>query len=143
MELTFMETEYEMTTENERDYWSGPGHISFKVLSHTPQSFIPYEIEVIDYSGCLGGLNESLGFDYAINEGILYIDQPLRIGMTYHLHDVTVIFSRGDGWITDDNVDYYVGSITTEWHLFQWLYAWWWHFFGHRIRNWIYKRGLK
>lgn len=127
---------YQPTEEDEKDYWSGEGHLIFRVVSYDPNcSFEPYEIDWLDYSGCVGGLDETLGIQYAINEGILDLPK-LKIGHTYHVHGITVVWTRGDGWEIDDDVDYYVEDVTSYIVLHEWLYAWWWHLVGHRIRNW-------
>ena len=41
----------------------------------------------LDYSGCVGGLNETLGIQYSLNEGILDVD--LKLGYTYELQGIT------------------------------------------------------
>lgn len=132
--LTFIQEE--PTEEDIRDYWSGEGHLSFRVLSYDPSAhpWSRYEIEVLDYSGCVGGLDEQLGIDYAVNEGILDVGK-LHIGCTYDVRGITVVWSRGDGWTTDDDVDYYVESVTQYAVLHQLIAAWWWHLIGWRIRN--------
>jgi len=131
---------YQPTEEEERDYWSGEGHLIFRVFSHTKgKGYIPYEIEVEDYSGCVGGLDETLGVEYAVNEGILDVGK-LHIGCTYEVKGITVLWTRGDGWTTDDDVDYYIESVTRYAVLHQLIYAWWWHLVGHRIRNWKHAR---
>ena len=134
--LTDAEEMYQPTEEEERDYWSGKGHLVFKVRSYDPTSFLPFEIECEDYSGCVGGLDETLGIEYAINEGILDVG-PLHIGFTYEVSGITVVWTRGDGWTTDDDVDYYVeGGVIKYAPLRDLISAWWWHLIGHRIRNW-------
>ena len=135
--LTALEDElYHPTPEEERDYWAGEGHLVFHVVSYDPSAtYCPYEIDYDDYSGCVGGLQESLGLDYAINEGILDVGK-LQIGMTYEVRGITVHFTRGDGWMTDDDADYYVESVTKILYPTRFIKAWWWHLIGHRIRNW-------
>lgn len=127
---------YHPTEEEERDYWSGEGHLEFTVISHTKgKGYIPFEIDYHDYSGCVGGLDETLGIEYAVNEGILDVGK-LRLGVTYIVHGITVQWTRGDGWTTDDDVDYYVeGEIYKRIYLSRWLSAWWWHLIGWRLRN--------
>lgn len=127
---------YQLTEEDEKDYWSGEGHLVFRVLSYDPSAFPSsrYEIEVLDYSGCVSGLDEQISIDYAINDGILDVGK-LTIGCTYEVHGITVVWTRGDGWTTDDDVDYYIKSVTRYAVLHQFIYAWWWHLVGWRIRN--------
>lgn len=140
--LNYAEEMYRPTEEEERDYWSGEGHLTFKILSYDPTAYAwsRYEIEVLDYSGCLGGLDETLGIDYAINEGILDVG-PLHIGFTYEVDKITVVWTTGDGWTTDDDVDYYVeGNVIKYAPLRDLISAWWWHLIGHRIRNWKHAR---
>jgi hypothetical protein len=127
---------YRPTEEEERDYWAGEGHLTFHVVSYDPTStYCPYEIDWDDYSGCVGGLDETLGIEYAVNEGILDVGK-LHIGMTYEVQGITAHFTRGDGWTTDDDVDYYVESVTKVIYPHRLLKAWWWGLIGHRIRNW-------
>lgn len=125
------------TEEDEKHYWSGEGHLIFTVISYDPDAnpWSRYEIDYEDYSGCVGGLDETLGIQYALNEGILDVGE-LKLGWTYEVHGITVVWTRGDGWTTDDDVDYYVeGEIRKRIHLSRWLSAWWWHLIGWRIRN--------
>lgn len=127
---------YHPTPEEEREYWAGEGHLVFHVVSYDPNlKYCPYEIECISYSGCVGGLDEILGLNYAINEGILDVGK-LQIGMTYEVNGITVIFTRGDGWTTDDDTAYYIESVTKIIYPIRFIKAWWWELLGHRIRNW-------
>ena len=120
----------------EKDHWVGEGFLKFKVISYDKSSsYMPYEIEIIEYSGCLGGLEETMGIEYAVNEGILDVGN-LHIGCTYLVQGVSADFTRGDGWTTDDDVEYSVESVTQYVTLHEFMSAWWWHLIGHRIRNW-------
>ena len=142
MELRIVEPidDFQPSDEDLKDHWCGEGHLVFKVLSYDPStSFCPYEIDCQDYTGCVGGLDETLGIEYAVNEGILDCGK-LRIGLTYTLTGITVHRTRGDGWTTDDDEEYEVEDVTTEVYLRDWLSAWWWHLVGHRIRNWRHKK---
>ena len=125
----------DFTWEDEKEYWSGKGHLVFRTVSCDPADRFPsWEIEVEEYSGCIGGLHESVGITYAINQHIL--DGPkLRLGWTYIYKDITVTFTRGDGWTTDDDADYYVGSYEEVFKLGPWLSAWWWHLVGWRFKK--------
>ena len=128
----------------QKDHWSGLGHIEFFVIQNTPDDF---EIDVIDYSGCVGGAHETLGVDYLIKDMWCLHEDPdliLREGVYYIIHDVTVTWTRGDGWTTDDDVDYDYKSITHHTNL--WLYMShkakmiWWRRVGWRIAQWRQKR---
>lgn len=133
--LSFIQEE--PSEEDIRDYWSGEGHLIFTVISYDPDAYAwsKYEIDWEDYSGCVGGLDETLGIQYALNEGILDVGK-LKLGWTYEVNGITVVWTRGDGWTTDDDVDYYVeGEIYKRIYLSRWLSAWWWHLIGWRIRN--------
>lgn len=114
---------YAPSEEDERDFWCGTGHIEFRVIQNCPDIF---EIEVLDYSGCAGGLNEGCGIDWWLTSEICLQEDPgitLREGCTYTIHDLTVQFTRGDGWTTDDDAEYEFDDITMNWELFPYL----WH----------------
>lgn len=139
VELTTIPDEWEPSEEDLKDYWVGKGHLEFRVLSYDKTAtYKPYEIEYLDYSGCVGGLDECLGIEYSVNEGILNTGK-LHIGCTYRLDGITAHFTRGDGWTTDDDVEYYVESVTQYAVLHQLIYAWWWHLIGWRIRQWLHR----
>lgn len=128
--------EFEPSDADIRDHWAGEGTLTFHVLSYDKNSkYLPYEIEWEDYDGCVGGLEETLGIEYSINEGILDVG-PLKIGMTYFVEGITAHFTRGDGWTTDDDVEYNIKSVKQSITLHRWIYAWWWHLVGWRIRQW-------
>ena len=129
----------EPSEEDDQDYWNGEGELSFRVLSYSKGTVYPWEIEYTDYTGCVGGLIETVGIEYAINEGMLIDQDKLRVGYSYTLHGVTVIWTRGDGWTTDDDVDYYVESVTTHFELIPWIKAQWWQHFGWKLREWMNK----
>jgi len=128
---------YKPSEEDIPNHWNGEGTLEFRVLSYDKTSkYCPYEIEYLDYCGCVGGLDETLGIEHSINEGILDVGK-LHIGWTYKIHGITVHWTHGDGWTTDDDVDYYIeGDIYKSIVLTDWITAWWWHLIGHRIRNW-------
>lgn len=126
--------------ESQRDHWNGKGHIEFFVIQNSGDTF---EIEVEDYSGCAGGMHESVGIDYYIKDCWCLNEDPenpLREGVYYTLHDLTVTWTRGDGWTTDDDVEYDFGAMTH--HTTLWLYLShkvkmiWWRKVGWRIAQW-------
>lgn len=130
---------YEPSDEELREHWSGEGYLEFTVISHTKgKGYIPFEIDYHDYSGCVGGLDETLGIEYAVNEGILDVGK-LHLGVTYVVRGITVDWTRGDGWEIDDDVDYYVESVSKEVYPHRFISAWWWHLIGWRIRQWRQK----
>lgn len=103
---------YTPTQEEEQDFWVGTGYVTFFVHQNAPDIF---EIEVEEYTGCLGGLDETIGIEFALKEGYLGVDlSELSEGVTYTLHDVEVSFTRGDGWLTDDDSEYYGGELTRD-----------------------------
>jgi hypothetical protein len=100
--------------EDQRQYWNGDGHIEFFVIQNHGDTF---EVEVLDYSGCAGGLSETLGIEYVITDMWCLNKDPeyiFREGVTYTIHDLSVTWTRGDGWNTDDDVDYDFGKITSH-----------------------------
>lgn len=130
--------EYEPNEEDERHYWNGEGFITFFVQQNIPKDKI-FEFEVDDYDGCAGGANETVGFDYLLTE-MLDIDiKNLKEGHTYTIEKLTVVWTRGDGYCTDDDVDYYFESLKDEieWSRFikQKLHNLWWQNIGWRLRK--------
>ena len=134
--MTELEDIYDtLSDEDLKDHWNGEGHLIFHVLSHDKnRNFEPFEIEWDDYSGCVGGLNDTLGIEHAVNEGILDVGK-LRIGMTYEIQGISVYWTRGDGWTTDDDVEYEIESVNQIFYLHRFIKAWWWHLIGWRIRK--------
>lgn len=135
-EMKPLEEEYD--AEWEKEYWNAPGHIEFYVIQNIPKLEL-FEIEVLDYSGCAGGLSEGMGIDYAIKN---YWDlcPELREGVTYTLHNITVEWFRGDGWEIDDDVEYDFDEITHDTtlkrYLSQKIKNIIWRHIGCHIRNW-------
>jgi hypothetical protein len=125
------------SAEDLRNHWNGPGHLEFYVSANRPDVF---EFDVEDYSGCAGGAHETVGWDYLI-EDMLGIDRAeLREGWTYTVENLTVVWSRGDGWEIDDDVDYYHDGLTASREWKRWLRqkvvnAWWFNI-GWRIAVW-------
>lgn len=131
----------EPTEEEEREYWAGEGTLTFTVLTNRPNDGV-LEVEVEDYTGCLGGFDEGIGIEWGLGEGYLGIDrEDLKEGYKYYLSEITVSFTRGDGWMTDDDSEYYVESVRAErLPLFSYLkliiHNAWWFNFGWKIRQW-------
>lgn len=143
-ELEPLVDEFIPTEEEERDFWNGEGHIEFFVIQNTEEDF---EIEVLDYSGCAGGLDEGMGIDYWIKEVEgLHRDPTVRLreGRTYCINGLTVTWTRGDGWEIDDDAEYEFESLTENWSLDVWLphkiKMIWWRLIGWRINRW--KQGV-
>lgn len=121
------------------DFWSAPGHIEFFVVQNAKDVF---EIEVIDYSGCAYGLQDTLGIEYYITD-CWYLQEdpstPLREGVTYTLHDLTVTWTRGDGWTTDDDVEYDFSKMTSHATAFGYLShklkMIWWRAIGSKLQR--------
>lgn len=122
--------------EDERDFWNGEGSITFFVEQNIDDIF---EIEVLDYTGCVGGLQDTIGIEFYIEE-YWGLRPELKEGVTYTLGGVNVEWTRGDGWTTDDDVEYYFDSITAHWVLWTRaktiLYNLWWQNIGWKIRQW-------
>jgi len=100
--------------EDERDFWSGKGHIEFFVIQNVSRTF---EIEIMDYSGCAGGMQDIAGIEYYITDVWCLQDDPeipLREGVTYTLHDLTVTWARRYGWTTEDDVEYDFSHMTSH-----------------------------
>lgn len=138
-EITGMGADYAPTDEEDRDFWSGEGHLSFTVTANRHDVF---EIDTLEYSGCVGGFDEGLGLEFGLREGHLGVDpSELKEGYTYHFDGITVSHTCGDGWTTDDDAEYYVGNVTSErLPIRQFvpllLRNWWWFSFGWKIREW-------
>ena len=132
-DIEFKSVDYGPSEEEERDFWAGEGHLVFLVTSNRKDEDLDvFEIEIEEYSGCLGGFNEGMGIEWGLKEGYLGIDRSeLHEGYVYELLEVSVSFTRGDGWTTDDDSEYYVGDlIARRLPLFQYLKlkinnAWW------------------
>lgn len=127
--------------EAERNHWNGIGSLTIFVTLVIPEEDI-FEYEVINWSGCIGGAHETLGIDYLLTD-IWCVDKdlayPLKEGFEYTFHDITVSWTRGDGWTTDDDVDYYLGPISYRFKLIPWFHtkvsAIWWKTIGWRLKK--------
>ena len=129
---------YQPSPEDEHHFWNGEGFITFYVVQNIIKDDI-FEIEVEDYDGCAGGAHETVGFDYLIKEMLGINIADLKEGHTYTIEKLTVVWTRGDGWTIDDDVDYYFENLKDEiqWFRFlkQKLTNLWWQNFGWRIAD--------
>lgn len=108
-----------------------PGTLEFFVQQNAPDVF---EIDVLDYDGCMYWAQEGMGFEYWVEYYIGKAD--LREGVTYLVTEAEVTFYRGDGWTTDDDEDWDF-QLT---HRVRWatyiktkLRNLWWRSVGYRI----------
>lgn len=148
-EMVSIDHDWQPSEEEERDFWNGEGSLIFTVISNRPASHPHddvFEIEIEEYTGCVGGFNEGVGIEWGLKEGYLGIDRSeLKEGYQYYAGEITVSWTRGDGWTTDDDSDYYVGDFYgNRLPLVQYLKlkitnAWWFNI-GWRIRQWQQKR---
>jgi hypothetical protein len=134
--FTVMDDLYEPTPEEEAEYWNGKGFITFYVIQNTPDVF---EIEIEDWAGCAGGLDETMGIAWCIEHWwCLQKEETLKEGVSYTLHGLTSHWTRGDGWEIDDDVKYDFEEMTSSWKLTtrirQKLSNWWWRSIGWRLR---------
>lgn len=134
--------QYEPSAEDLREYWNGKGHIQFFVSQNATGVF---EMEYEDYSGCAGGMQETVGIDYYIQHVWRLHKDPtfkLREGVSYTIHGLTVTWTRGDGWELDDDVEYDFESITVTGTTTVWGYLThkvkmiWWRQVQCRIKEW-------
>lgn len=127
---------YHPTPEEEKDYWSGIGMIKFFVQQNIKGVF---EIEIEEATGCAGGAGEQIGLEYLIEHELGINIAQLKEGHTYTIQELSVVWTRGDGWMTDDDVDYYFESIKDEieWFRFlkQKLSNLWWQHIGWRLHK--------
>lgn len=134
---------WQPSPEEERDHWNGRGGIVFRVDQNIKDCF---EMEVLDYWGCVGGMEETIGVQYYI-EDIWGLTPELKEGVTYTIKGVTVDWIRGDGWEIDDDVEYDFEEIIPEWKFWPrmktMIYNLWWQNIGWRIRTWRMKRQIK
>lgn len=137
-EINIFEDLFEPSPEDERHHWNGEGFIKFYVQQNIPKNDI-FEFEVEDYDGCAGGAHETVGFDYLIKEMLGLDIAELKEGHTYTIEKLSVEWTRGDGWTTDDDVDYYFESLKDEieWFRFikQRIINLWWQNIGWRFRK--------
>ena len=140
-ELTEFEDIYEPTDENVADHWSGKGYIIFFVQQNIDNVF---EIEIEEYTGCAGGASETVGLEWLIHHELGIDRDKLKEGYTYTIQGLTAHFTRGDGWTTDDDVEYDYEVLTHKIQWFRYLKQkainLWWQNIGWRIREWRNKK---
>lgn len=135
-----------MSPEDEKDYYSGVGELEiFVSMNYKPGTKDEvFEFEVIDYSGCVGYMQECVGIDYWLKD-MICVYKGLDAGVTYVFKGITAHFTRGDGYTTDDDVEWYFDGMEERWNLWVWLKTWiknmWWLHVGWHIRAWRHRRG--
>lgn len=133
------ESEKSWTQEDEANYWNGVGTLKILVTLNIPSEEI-FEFDILEATGCLCGADEIIGIDYLLKEiwGVQSYKYPFKEGMIYTFHNVSVTWTKGDGFTTDDDVDYYFGPLTYTWRPWTWFKTWisakWWKHIGWRIR---------
>lgn len=142
-ELMFLDDLLEVdhpTPEEEKQFWNGIGSLTIFVTLVIPKSEV-FEYEIIDYGGCVQGAQDTLGIDYLLSDiwDVWHdLTYPLKEGFEYTFHDITIAWTRGDGWTTDDDVDYYMGPISYRFSFFPWLktkvQTLWWKNIGWRLK---------
>jgi hypothetical protein len=136
IDFTDVEDTHAWDAEDEKHYWSGTGFVEFLVLQNDDDNF---EIEEIDYDGCVNGMNESIGLEYQIQH-IWCIQEDFKEGYVYTLHDVTVTWIRGEWGISDDDVEYDFAKMTCKrLPLIQYLKLKisniWWRSYGWKLKR--------
>ena len=139
-EMTPVADPFAMTQEEEADYWNGIGKLEIFITLVIPEDNI-FEFEVLEMTGCVQGIEESIGIEYLLRD-IWCVNRsreyPLREGFFYTFHNVSAYWTRGDGYTTDDDVDYYFGALTYEWKFWPWfktkIAATWWKHIGWRFK---------
>ena len=65
--------------------------------------------------------------------------KDLKEGHTYTIEKLTVTWIRGDGWMTDDDVEYEYETLKDEIQLFRFikqkLINYWWQHIGWKLRK--------
>lgn len=134
--LLEFDTEFEMSEEDEKGYWSGPGYIIFFVQQNIDNVF---EIEIDEYTGCAGGADETIGLEWLIHHELIIDRDQLKEGHTYTIEGLNVVWTRGDGWMTDDDVDYYYAALHDKIEPWRWFKQkvtnLWWQNIGWRLRK--------
>lgn len=135
----------EPTEEDEQNHWSGDGFITFFVQQNIDDGPYPlFDIEIEEYTGCAGGASETIGLYWLIHHELGIDKAKLKEGLTYTIHGLTAHFIRGDGWMTENDIEYTFETITykIEWFRFlkQKMINLWWQNIGWRIKKWQHNR---
>ncbi len=101
------EDAHHMTSEEEKDYYSGVGKLVIFIIQNTKDNF---EFDVLESSGCARWLCEGLGADYALTEEWFGSLAWYKEGTTCAIEDISVNYIRGDGWATDDDEEWDYGA---------------------------------
>lgn len=109
--ITAVETD---PKEEECSYpsYKDPGRIL--VVSHGPAPPYPsgqpnvyrFSTEVLGHDGCAFWIQEGEGFDYWLDQ----VDE-MEVPGTYVIEGIIGHYMRGDGWTTDDDVDWEIGVV--------------------------------
>lgn len=132
------ESEESWSQEEEANYWSGIGTLKILVTLNIPSEKI-FEFDILEATGCLYGADEAIGIDYLLKEmwGVQSYKYPFKEGIIYTFHHVTVSWTKGDGYTTDDDVEYSHGTVTKTWKPWTWfktkMNAIWWKTIGWRL----------
>lgn len=110
---------------SEEDDWEPPSHKERgSMLVHVgpveiSDNFASRDYEVIDHDGCTFWIQEGVGFDYWLDQ----LDWPERGGYFY-ISDISVTYTRGDGYTTDDDEAWDhppPRRVYWWWRLWQWM----------------------
>lgn len=85
-----------------------PGRILFQVLGQCPTCAYRNDYEVLDYDGdsAVFWMSEGVGFQYWLDTHL-----DLELDGFYVVEGITVTFTRGDGWMTDDDEEWEFGIV--------------------------------
>jgi hypothetical protein len=86
---------------------TAPGRILVRVLGQNDR-YPRWETEVLDYDNdtAVFWINEGVGFEYFFDARIDFPGEGVWV-----INDITVSWTRGDGWSTDDDEDWDWGEI--------------------------------
>jgi hypothetical protein len=101
-----MATEPESESFDEMPAYSAPGRLVAIVSPSTGAYRYDYDVPAYDDDSAVFWISEGEGFDYWLDQSP-EIDEP---GI-YLFEGVTGDYIRGDGWTTDDDVDWNIRSV--------------------------------
>lgn len=143
--FTLMDDNYE-----EPPWDMSKGSVTFFVIQSwvDPDPKLPrrkkwlFEFEYEDYDGCVGWMQESIGLDYFLTSN--FGPDDFKEGWTYTIHGITVHFTRGDGWTTDDDETWEWETVTRSGSWFCWLRhkiaILWWRYVWYDVKMMLKKR---